>query len=192
MNTIALKLPKSSRFSDEQFFELCRSNPDLRLEQTATGELIIMSPTGGETGKQNSGITAQLWIWNQQTKLGEVFDSSTGFKLPNGSNRAPDTAWIPQENWNKLTPEQRKKFLPLCPDFAIELRSPNDNLSDLQNKMQEYLENGMVLGWLIDPENKRVEVYRQGQLKEVLNNPETLSGENLLPHFSLDLAAIGF
>ncbi len=192
MNAIALKLPNSAQFSDEQFFELCQSNPDLKLEQTATGELVIMSPTGGETGKQNSGITAQLWLWNRQTKLGEVFDSSTGFRLPNGSNRSPDTAWIPKEKWNQLTPEQRKRFLPLCPDFAIKLRSPNDSLSDLQTKMQEYLENGMQLGWLINSENQQVEIYRKGQPKEILDQPQTLSGENVLPEFCLDLEIIDF
>ena len=191
-SAIELLIPETLSLTDEQFLEICRVNQDLRLEKTATGELIIMHPTGGETGKQNSGINAQLWLWNQQTKLGEVFDSSTGFLLPNGSNRAPDAAWITQEKWKQLTPEQRKKFIPLCPDFAIELRSPNDSLSKLQMKMQEYLENGMRLGWLINPEHKQVEIYREGKQKEVLDNPKTLSGESILPDFSLDLETIGF
>lgn len=191
-NSIELYIPHPLHFTDEQFLELCQANPDLRLEQKATGELIIMHPTGGETGKQNSGIIAQLWLWNQTTKLGEVFDSSTGFNLPNGSKRAPDAAWISQENWNQITLEQRKKFPPLCPDFAVELRSPNDNLLKLQSKMQEYVNNGMRLGWLINPENKQVEIYRKGQPKEILNQPRELSGEELLPGFILDLEAIGF
>lgn len=192
MSAIELYVPEKAQFSDEQFLEICQANRDLRLEKTATGELIIMPPTGGETGKQNSGINAQLWLWNQQKKLGEVFDSSTGFKLPNGSYRAPDAAWIPQEKWNQLTLEQRKKLLPLCPDFAIELRSPNDSLLKLQTKMQEYLDNGMRLGWLIDSKGKQVEIYRQGEQKEVLDKPKSLSGENILPDFLLDLEAIGF
>lgn len=192
MSAIELYVPEKAQFSDEQFLEICQANRDLRLEKTATGELIIMPPTGGETGKQNSGINAQLWLWNQQKKLGEVFDSSTGFKLPNGSYRAPDAAWIPQEKWNQLTLEQRKKLLPLCPDFAIELRSPSDNLQKIQNKMQEYLDNGMRLGWLIDSKGKQVEIYRQGEQKEVLDKPKSLSGENILPDFLLDLEAIGF
>jgi len=191
-SAIELSIPETLSLTDEQFLEICRVNQELRIEKTATGELIIMQPTGGETGKQHSAINAQLWLWNQQTKLGEVFDSSTGFLLPNGSNRAPDAAWITQEKWKQLTPEQRKKFIPLCPDFAIELRSPNDSLSKLQMKMQEYLENGMRLGWLINPEHKQVEIYREREQKEVLDNPKTLSGESILPDFSLDLETIGF
>jgi len=192
INSIALQIPKTAQLTDEQFLAICRANPDLKLEKTATGELIIMPPTGGETGKQNAGINAQLWLWNQQNQRGVVFDSSTGFQLPNGSYRAPDASWVPQEKWNQLSIEQRKKFLPFCPDFVIELRSPHDSLSSLQAKMEEYLENGMRLGWLIDPENQQVEIYQQGQPKEILKNPQFLSGKTVLPEFTLDLEAIGF
>jgi Uma2 family endonuclease len=192
MNALALQFPETIQLTEEQFLDICQVNPDLRLEKTATGNLIIMPPTGGETGKQNAGINAQLWLWNQQKNQGEVFDSSTGFKLPNGSYRAPDASWIPQEKWQQLTAEQKKKFLPFCPDFVIELRSPNDQLSTLQAKMAEYLENGMRLGWLIDPDNQQVEIYRQSKPKETLKNPQSLSGEMVLPQFILHLNTIGF
>ena len=161
MTAITLNLQPTIELTDEQFQAICSSNRDLKLERTATGELIIMPPTGGETGKYNSNINAQLWLWNQQTKLGEVFDSSTGFKLPNGATRSPDTAWIKKDRWNSLTPQQKKQLIPLCPDFLIELRSDSDSLSELQKKMQEYLSNGLALGWLIDLQNKQVEIYKQ-------------------------------
>ncbi len=176
--------------SDEQFFQLCQNNRDLRFERNFNGELVIMSPAGGETSNRNAGLTAQLWIWNQQYKLGKVFDSSGGFKLPNGADRSPDASWIPLEKWNQLTPEQQKKFLPLCPDFVIELRSASDHLKTLQNKMKEYQENGTRLGWLIDPQNKTVEIYRSNQEVEILENPLTLSGENILPQFTLNLEQV--
>jgi Uma2 family endonuclease len=176
--------------SDEQFFLLCQKNRDLRFERNAKGDLIIMPPTGGETGKRNAGITSQLWLWNQQYKLGIAFDSSTGFKLPSGANRSPDASWIPLETWESLTSAQKQKFLPLAPDFVIELLSPTDTLEDTQKKMQEYIENGTKLGWLINPKKKQIEVYRQGKEKEILSNPQTISGENILPDFQLDLELI--
>jgi Uma2 family endonuclease len=176
--------------TDEQFFQLCINNRDLRFERNANGDLIIMPPTGGETENRNAGITAQLWVWNEKNKLGIVFDSSTGFKLPNNADRSPDAAWIPLEKWNVLTPQQKEKFLPLCPDFVIELRSPSDSLKNLQEKMQEYIENGTRLGWLIDRTSKKVEIYRQGQAVEILDSPMTLSGEEILPDFVLDLQLI--
>jgi Uma2 family endonuclease len=176
--------------TDEQFFQLCQKNRDLRFERTAKGELIIMSPTGGETSNRNFDLAVQLGNWNKQTNLGKGFDSSGGFKLPNGSDRAPDLAWIPRQRWDALTREQRQKFLPLCPDFAVELRSPSDSLTDLREKMQEYIDNGTRLGWLIDPQNKRVEIYRAGRDVEILQNPETLSGEDVLPGFVLDIKDI--
>lgn len=184
MNTITLKL------TDEQFFQLCQENRDLQFERNAEGDLIIMSPTGGETGDHNSEINFQLRAWNHQYKLGKVFDSSTGFKLPNQADRSPDASWIPIARWNALTPKQRQKFLPLCPDFAIELRSPSDNLDTLQKKMREYQDNGTRLGWLINPKDKRVEIYRQNQEVEILDNPSTLFGENVLSNFTLDLSTI--
>lgn len=176
--------------TDEQFYQLCQANRDLRFERTAQGELVIMPPTGGETGGRNAGLTAQLWLWNQQTRLGKSFDSSTGFKLPNGANRSPDAAWVRRDRWEALTSEQKRKFIPLCPDFAVELKSPSDDLEDIQDKMQEYLVNGLLLGWLIVPETGRVEIYRPNQDVEILDNPTSLSGETVLPGFVLDLISV--
>lgn len=190
MSAIVLHIPAIAKLTDEQFYQLCQANRDLRFERTATGELIIMPPTGGRTGKRNSDINLDLGLWNRQTKLGIVFDSSTGFKLSNGSDRSPDAAWIPIEKWNNLTSEQQEKFLPLCPDFVVELRSPTDNLKVLQDKMQEYIDNGTRLGWLINPQDKQVEIYRHGREKEILDNPLTLSGEDVLPGFILTLQNI--
>ncbi|MGI0482701.1 Uma2 family endonuclease [Geminocystis sp. CENA526] len=178
------------QLNDEQFFEICHKHRDLRFERNAQGDLIIMPPTGGLTGNRNSDINYQLNAWNRQKKLGKVFDSSTGFKLPNGANRSPDASFITLEKWHSLTPSQQEKFLPLAPDFSIELKSPSDKLSDTQKKMQEYIDNGVKLGWLINPEKKEVEIYRQGQKKEILNNPKNLSGEDILPDFILDLSEI--
>lgn len=178
------------KMTDEQFFQLCQDNRNLRFERNANGDLIIMPPTGGETSNRNAGITAQLWGWNEQTKLGMVFDSCGGFKLPNGSERAPDAAWIPLERWQQLTAAERQKFLPLCPDFAIELLSPSDSLKVTQQKMQEYLDNGTRLGWLIIPKSRKVEVYRPGQEVEVLEDRDRLSGETVLPGFTLNLESI--
>nr|WP_041238066.1 Uma2 family endonuclease [Gloeothece citriformis] len=189
MTAITLKCD-SLHISDEQFFQLCQDNRDLRFERNAKGDLIIMPPTGGETSNKNAGITAQLWIWNEQYKLGKIFDSSGGFKLPNGAHRSPDASWIPLEKWNNLTSQQREKFLPLCPDFLIELLSPSETLKTLQDKMKEYLDNGMKLGWLINPKNQQVEIYRPQQAIEILDNPEILSGEDILPQFVLDLESI--
>ena len=163
MTAFVLNMPPIARLTDEQFYQLCQANRDLRLEMTAQGELIIMPPTGGETGKRNSDLTADLVIWNRNNKSGIVFDSSTGFILPNNAKRSPDAAWISIDKWNALTSEQKQKFLPLCPDFVIELRSPTDNLKTLQAKMQEYIENGTRLGWLINPQDKQVEIYRKNQ-----------------------------
>jgi Uma2 family endonuclease len=189
MTVVEIKF-ESWQLSDEQFFQLCQDNRDLRLERSAKGDLIIMPPTGGETGNSNAGITAQLWLWNNLHKLGVVFDSSTGFKLPNGADRSPDAAWIPLEKWQALTPQQKERFLPLSPDFVIELMSPSDSLETARKKMQEYLDNGTRLGWLINRKIREVEIYRQGQAVEILTNPESLSGENILPEFSLNLTLI--
>jgi Uma2 family endonuclease len=190
MNAITINLNSIIKMTDDQFYQLCSQNRDVRFERNAEGELIIMPPTGGGTGKRNFDINVELGIWNRQKQLGVCFDSSTGFKLPNGAERSPDAAWMSLEKWNHLTPEQQEKFIPLCPDFVIELRSPCDDLKTLQKKMEEYINNGTGLGWLIDRQNRRVEVYRQGQAKEILNNPESLSGENVLPEFILNLASI--
>ncbi|MFN7567579.1 MAG: Uma2 family endonuclease [Microcystis sp.] len=189
MTVVEIKF-ESWQLSDEQFFQLCQDNRDLRLERNPKGDLIIMPPTGGETGNSNAGITAQLWLWNNLHKLGVVFDSSTGFKLPNGADRSPDAAWIPLEKWQALTPQQKERFLPLSPDFVIELMSPSDSLETARKKMQEYLDNGTRLGWLINRKTREVEIYRQGQAVEIFTNPESLSGENILPEFSLNLTLI--
>ena len=169
----------------EDFVKLCAANPEMKLERTAKGELIVMSPTGGETGIFNSDLNGELYLWNRELKLGKVFDSSTGFSLPKGSDRSPDAAWISLAKWESLTTEQRKGFLHLCPEFLIELLSPSDSWKQGQVKMQEYMDNGCLLGWLIDPKHKRVAIYRQGQPVEILDNPKTLDGENVLPNFVL-------
>lgn len=188
--TLTTPLALEIDLTDEQFFQLCQKNRDLKFERTASGELIIMSPTGGNTGKRNIKIAAQLEIWSSKTNLGHAFDSSTGYKLPNGADRSPDASWISRHRWEALTPEQKEKFIPLCPDFVIELRSPSDNLKTLQEKMKEYINNGTNLGWLIDPKTKQVEIYRPSQNVEILQNPTTLSGEEVLPGFVLDLTTI--
>lgn len=190
MTTLTLNLNPIIKLTDEQFFQLCQENENIRLERTAKGELIIMSPAGGETSNSNAGLTAQIWIWNQQNRLGKVFDSSGGFKLPNGANRAPDSSWVKLERWNALTPEQQKKFPPICPDFVVELMSPSDSLKETQDKMKEYRDNGAVLGWLINRKSRQVEIYRPNQEVEVLESPATVSGEDVLPGFILNLESI--
>lgn len=191
-NSIAVNIPPTLTLTltHEQFVQLAIANRDLQLERTHTGELIVMAPTGSETGKRNFDIAGQLWLWNRQTKLGVAFDSSSGFHLPNGSDRSPDVAWVRQDRWDALTPEQKEGFAPICPDFVLELRSKNDTMEPLRAKMREYIENGASLGWLLDGKNKKVEIYRPGQEVEVLDNPKTLSGETVLPGFVLDLAAV--
>ncbi|WP_413163229.1 Uma2 family endonuclease [Capilliphycus salinus ALCB114379] len=178
------------RFTDEQFYQLCRDNPDVKFERNAKGEITILSPTGGTTGNYNCEIAADFAIWNRQTKLGVCFDSSTCFKLSNSAQRSPDVAWIKQERWDALTPEQKEKFPPIAPDFVLELMSPSDRLEDFREKMQEYIENGVRLGWLINRQDRQVEIYRPEKAVEVLNAPETLSGEDILPGFVLNLKAI--
>ena len=189
MSPLTIKLDPLT-LSDEQFYQLCQNNRDLRFERTCRGDLVIMPPTGGETGNRNLEIAYQLQAWSRSNKLGIAFDSSTGFKLPNSSDKSPDAAWIPLEKWNSLTLKQQQSFLPLCPDFVIELRSKSDDLKSLQEKMEEYLENGNQLGWLINRQDRQVEIYRQGRAVEVLSNPMMLSGEDILPSFVLDLVTI--
>ncbi|KAM3113095.1 Uma2 family endonuclease [Phormidesmis sp. 146-33] len=176
--------------TDEQFYQLCRANPDVKFERNANGKISIMSPTGGETGNRNFEIGANFAIWNRQAGLGVCFDSSTGFKLPNGATRSPNVAWIAHARWNALTPEQKEKFPPISPDFVLELMSPSDTLEETQTKLQEYIENGVRLGWLIDRKTRRIEIYRIGQLVEILEDPTHLSGEDVLPGFVLDLAIV--
>lgn len=186
MNTVILNLEKVG-LTDEQFDSLCYANPDLQLERTAKGELIIMPPVGGISGNREADLITDLNVWNRQTKLGIVFSSSTIFRLPNGGDRSPDAAWIQLDRWNSLTPEQQEKFPPICPDFVIELRSRTDSLEPLQQKMQEYLNSGLKLGWLINPQQQQVEIYRINHPLEILQLPATLSGENILPEFTLEL-----
>lgn len=190
MTALTLNLNSVIKLTREQFYQLCEENPDLKLERNAQGELIIMPPTGGETGKSNSTINAQIWFWNDQNQLGEVFDSSTGFTLPSGADRSPDVSWVEKSRWDALTKEQKEKFIPLCPDFVIDILSPNDSLKKTQNKMQEYIENGCRLGWLINQKKQEVEIYRLGQDVEVLKFPQTISGENVLPGFVLNIQRI--
>jgi Uma2 family endonuclease len=187
-NVTVLNVPSTLKITENSFYDLCRVNPELRLERTATGALIIMPPIGGEGSRREADITTELNLWNRQTQLGVVFSPSAGFRLPNGADRSPDAAWVTTERWEALTPQQRSKFPPLAPDFVIELRSASDGLRPLQEKMQEYQANGVRLGWLINPQAQQVEIYRLGQAVEVLNAPHTLSGEAVLPGFILDLS----
>lgn len=190
MTAIVLNLKPMIELDDNQFEQLCRNHHDLNFERTAKGELVIMSPVGGEGSSREADLIGDLIFWNRQTRSGKVFSSSGGFRLPNGAIRSPDAAWVSIDRWTNLTLEQQKKSPPLCPDFAIELRSETDSLTDLQQKMQEYLDNGLRLGWLINPQDQQVEIYRAGQEKEVCDRPAQLSGEDVLSGFVLDLSIV--
>jgi Uma2 family endonuclease len=188
MNSYTLNLkPLVNPITVEHFEQLCQLNPELKLETNNRGELIVMSPTGYETGKNNADLIAQFGIWNRQYKLGVVCDSSTGFILPNGAIRSPDVSWIVKERVVNLTKEEKAKFLPIAPDFALELMSPSDRLEAIQAKMEEYQNNGVRLSWLINPQQQQVEIYRSGKLKEVLNKPITLSDDEILPELIIEL-----
>lgn len=176
--------------TDEQLYEFCQINRDLRIERTPQGDLLIMPPTGGETGERNAEITMQLRMWAKRDGSGATFDSSSGFVLPNKALRSPDAVWIKKSRLEALPTEQRRKFIPLCPDFVLELRSPSDDLNGLQAKMREYLDNGAQLGWLLDPEVKRVYIYRPQTPVECLEKPDTVCGDPMLPGFILDLTEI--
>ncbi|MGM3309015.1 Uma2 family endonuclease [Anabaena sp. WFMT] len=186
-----LMLQMPSSMTDEQFFEFCQLNRDLRIERNKFGEISIMPPTGSETGNRNFNLAVQLGVWTEKDGTGIGFDSSTGFKLSTGADRSPDASWIKSERWNKLTPEQQKKFAPICPDFVIELRSASDNLQPLKDKMTEYMqEPGIQLCLLIDRKNRRVYIYRPGQTEECLENPDTVSCEPVLSGFVLNMSKI--
>jgi Uma2 family endonuclease len=187
MSPLTLNLD-TVHLTDEQFYQLCQNNRELKFERTPKGKLIIMSPVGGESGNREAELIIDLGVWNRQTRLGYTFSSSTIFKLPNGADRSPDAAWIRRERWETLTPEQRRKFPPIAPDFVIELRSTTDDLETLRQKMPEYMHAGVQLAWLINPQQQQVEIYRPGQDVEVRNLPTELSGENVLPEFSLNLS----
>ncbi|MEO1403940.1 MAG: Uma2 family endonuclease [Cyanobacteria bacterium J06635_1] len=176
---------KTVHLTDDQFYQLCITNPDVRVERTPEGALLLMAPVGGYSGNQELELGGELYVWNRETQPGKVFSSSTIFRLPGGGDRSPDAAWIELSRWESLTPEQRQKFPPIAPDFVMELRSRTDLLSTLHDKMQEYLDSGVRLGWLFNLQDQQVEIYRQGQPKIVHDLPQTLSGEDVLPGFTL-------
>jgi len=187
---IVVQLQPVLNLSDEQLFDICLVNRDLRIERNEYGELIIMPPTGSDTSDRNSEINMQLRNWAKRDGIGKVFDSSGGFRLPNGAVRSPDTAWLRLSKWNALTADQRKKFAPLCPDFVVELLSSTDSLTVVQEKMQEYLDNGAEMGLLVDPEQKRVHIYRPDQEVQIFDDPKTVACDPVLPGFALNLCEI--
>ncbi len=174
--------------TDEQFYQLCITNPEMRLERTANGILIVMPPVGGESGNREFELGLDLGIWNRQTGMGKVFSSSTIFRLPGGGDRSPDVAWVELSRWDTLTPEEQAKFPPIAPDFVMELRSRTDSLKTLQDKMQEYMESGVRLGWLFNPQDQQVEIYRPNQVSVMYSLPKTLTGEDILPGFQTTIA----
>jgi Uma2 family endonuclease len=187
MTAYSLDFSPIAKLTHEQFYQLCLANPNLNLERAASGEIIVMSPVGGRSGNLEADLITAVGSWNHYSGLGVVFSSSTVFNLPSGGDRSPDVAWVALERWQAITPEQQEIFPPLCPDFVIELRSRTDKIKLLQAKMQEYLDSGLKLGWLINPQDQWVEIYRQGQLVESLAFPVRLSGEAILPGFILEL-----
>ena len=189
-NQLVLQMPPAWEMSADSFFDFCQLNSHLRIERTATGKLIIMSPAGSETGNRNFRLIQQLANWADQDDSGIGFDSSAGFILPNGATRSPDTSWIRLTKWNSLSAEQKTKFAPICPDFVVELRSPSDSLRVLQEKMQEYIDNGASLGWLIDRTTRQVFIYIPDSEVRCLDNPKNISGDPLLAGFVLDLEMI--
>lgn len=182
--------PLLRKLSDDDFFEFCQANRDWRFERTKEGEVMIMPPTEGDTGGRNFELAVSFGVWSRADATGKSFDSSTGFKLPDGADRSPNLAWVKLERWHALTDEQRRKFPPLCPDFVVEIRSASDSLAKLKEKMQEYLDNGAQLGWLIDPLERKVYIYRPQVEVECLDDPERVSGEPLLPGFTLELREV--
>ncbi len=187
---LALRLRPALALSEEQFFALCQLNRDVRIERNAEGELLIMPPSGSETGQQNMRIAVRLGSWAERDGTGLAFDSSTGFILPDGAVRSPDASWVERSRWEELPPDEREKFARICPSFVLELRSPSDRLADLQAKMREYLDNGARLGWLLDPGPRNLYAYRPDAPVERLENPDTVSGDPVLPGFVLDLRQI--
>jgi Uma2 family endonuclease len=182
--------PVLNRITDKEFYEFCQLNKDWRFERTHEGDLIIMPPTGGKTGNRNFNLIGSFGNWVESNGTGKGFDSSTGFTLPNRATRSPDLAWVKLSRWNTLTDKEQEEFPPLCPDFVVELRSLSDSLDTLKAKMQEYLDNGAQLGWLIDPVEKKIYIYRPEETVECLNNPEVISGDPLLPGFILNVSKL--
>lgn len=189
-NSIVLQMSPAISLDEDSLFDFCQLNPHLRIERMATGELIIMPPTGSETGNRNFKLIQQLANWTDKDGTGIGFDSSAGFVLPNGATRSPDASWVKLTKWNALSDTQKAKFAPICPDFVVEIRSPSDDLETLQNKMQEYIDNGASLGWLIDRPSRQVYIYRPNKDVEILDNPVTIKGYSLLVGFELDLTKI--
>ena len=187
---LVLTLSPAVELSEDQYFDLCQINGELRIERTADGELEIMPPAGSATGDRNSEINMQLRIWTKRDDSGRAFDSSAGFTLPNGATRSPDASWIARERWEQVPPDTRDRFAPICPDFVIELRSPSDRLSTLRDKLAEYVANGARVGWLLDPPTRQVYVYRPGVPVERLENPDHVPGDPVLPGFALDLREV--
>ena len=182
--------PSKLQMNDQEFYEFCQLNPELRIERTSEGDIVVMAPTGGKTGKRNFRLIGAMAPWVEADGTGLGFDSSTVFSLPNRAKRSPDVSWVRNERWNKLTAAEQEKFPPLCPDFVIELRSPSDSLNALKTKMEEYIANGAQLGWLIDPFDKRIYVYCPGRDIEILEDPKEVSGAPLLKSFTLDVQAL--
>ena len=187
---LKISLPAIAPMNRDEFYAFCLANRDLRIERTATGDVVIMPPAFSDTGNRNFNLAVQLGIWAERDGTGLGFDSSAGFTLPNGATRSPDASWIKAERWQALTEEEQASFAPICPDFVIELRSASDKLSGLQDKMQEYMKNGASLGWLIDRQNRRVYIYRPDREPQVLENPARVSGDPELSGFSLSMDKI--
>jgi Uma2 family endonuclease len=187
---LTVNLPMQIEMTTAEFYEFCQANRDLRIERSASGEVIIMPPAFSDTGNRNVKIVQQLANWADEDGTGEVFDSSSGFTLPNGATRSPDAAWIRQERWNGLAEEEKASFAPICPDFVVELKSSSDTLSSLKTKMEEYIANGALLGFLIERKPRQVHVYRPGREPEILENPDAVSGDPELPGFVLQMARI--
>ena len=187
---LKVSLPGSIPMNREQFYAFCQANRDLRIERTATGDVVIMPPTFSDTGNRNFNLAVQLGIWAEKDGTGLGFDSSAGFTLTNGATRSPDASWIKAQKWNALTDDEKASFAPICPDFVIELRSASDSLNSLKLKMQEYMDNGVLLGWLIDRQNRTVYIYRPEGEPQILNNPDRVSANPELPGFSLTMAKI--
>ncbi|MUL38052.1 Uma2 family endonuclease [Gloeocapsopsis dulcis] len=187
---LKVNFPAMVKMTEGQFYEFCQANRDLRIERTATGDVVIMPPAFSDTGNRNFNIAAQLGNWTEQDDTGVGFDSSAGFTLPNGAIRSPDASWIKRNRWAALTEEQKASFAPICPDFVIKLRSASDTLSELQFKIQEYINNGAVLGWLIDRKNRTVHIYRPDRAPEILDRPEIVSADPDLPGFTLQTVKI--
>ncbi|PAX52344.1 Uma2 family endonuclease [Brunnivagina elsteri] len=190
INPMVLKFHPVITMTDDQLFDFCQLNKDFRIERNKTGEIVIMSPTGSETDERNFDLIGQLWLWTKQDGTGVGFGSSGGFTLPSGAVRSPDAAWIKKTDWEAIPLDKRKKFAPICPQFVIELRSESDSLKELKTKMEEYIKNGTLLGWLIDRVQCKVYIYRPNTAVEELDNPAKLSGEDVLPGFVLDFSEI--